>query len=308
MTPLVTQRIIEIFRPYHAEETGCDERAFRAKIDAHVMREETIPFVILAFPGKSINENSVSGHLPDLGEKLAVDNLTKLIRDVGEVYQPGMTLDVVSDGHFFSGTGVMRPIVQLDAYLDALKQTNTEPRLRLHSIHDFYPEGDIADKIAAFERQYMPTAEDIHAAIRGDRFYAWEYPDKIAFIYHEFSQIMCPGLSTRQRQAFAKMTARHFIGCQIATGRLVRDKFADRIRLSIHRQHDPTSQKYFVNLLPQVEGKGTPWFHVIAEDGGRMKLMKRIEAEKIPLQNISFIEEMSQQFMPKHEALERVWK
>jgi pyoverdine/dityrosine biosynthesis protein Dit1 len=279
MSFTIEDRIIEVFRPFHAGETACDEKHFREKLRSFTDHGLPIPFVIAAFPWKSINDDSVSGHLPDFGELLALQNLRDLVDRVSMVYAPGMKLHVFSDGHCFFRAGCVRPIEQIDAYVAEISRMKDSDRIILHTIRDFYPAGNIEEKITAFESEYVPSNCEIIDAIKNDTYFARSYPDRIAFIYREFSRFLFPGLSSMKRQALSRIIARSFIARQIATSRLIKDRFADHIRLSIHQQHDARSQKYYINLLPQVEGKGTPWFHVVVKDGDALKVMKKYQAE-----------------------------
>lgn len=276
MTSIVVSRLVGVFSAYHAGETACDEQYFREGIRFYVDRNLPVPFVFMAFPGKSINELSVSGHLPDLGEKLALENLRAIIDAASRVYAPGIDLHIVSEGHCFLRTGCMRSAEEIDAYVSEMNCLKRSDRITLHTIHDFYPKGGMEDKIEAFNQQYMPRAEEIRTAIKEDPYYATIYPARTAFIYHEFTKVLYPGLSANKRQKTAKMIARNFIGHQIAANRLLQDHFAHYIRLSIHQQHNPAAKKYYIDLLPQVEGQGTPWFHVVTQEAdGFLRIMKR---------------------------------
>lgn len=285
MTNIAVSRLIKVFSAYHAGETACDEQYFREGLQSYVDRNLPVPFVFLAFPGKSMNELSVSGHLPDLGEELALKNLRALIDAASRVYKPGVHLHIVSEGHCFLRTGCMRPAEEIDAYVSEMNRMKGSDRITLHTIHDFYPEGSIEDKVEAFNREYMPKVEEIRAAIKDDPYYAAIYPARTAFIYHEFTKVLYPDLSANKRQKAAKIIARNFIGHQIAANRLLQDHFGHCVRLSIHQQHNPAAKKYYIDLLPQVEGQGTPWFHVITQEAdGVLRIMKKSKAETMPLQ------------------------
>lgn len=272
-------QIIGIFDACHAGETACDESHFREGIQFYTDRGLPVPFVFLAFPGKSINGHSVSGPLPDLGERLALQTLKGLVEAASRIYPPGIELHILSEGHCFLRTGCMRSPEEMDAYVAALKAMKDCDRISLHTIHDFYPDGDMADKVAAFERDYMPQPDEINAAIANDPLYAAMYPDRAAFVYREFSPVLFPTLPSKRRKiAMSKIIARSFIGHQMAVKRLLQDHFGGHIRLSIHQQHDPASQKYYINLLPGVEGKGTPWYHVVERNGDVLQLVKRVRS------------------------------
>ena len=47
--------------------------------------------------------NKVLGHLPDLGEELALELLHKLGTDVEKVYAPGARVTIATDGVLFNG-------------------------------------------------------------------------------------------------------------------------------------------------------------------------------------------------------------
>lgn len=66
--------------------------------------EKGLPILLClpAFPCKSPNPNKVGGTMPDLAEFIAMDVLRNFIKEVCQVYQPGATLWVISDGHVFS--------------------------------------------------------------------------------------------------------------------------------------------------------------------------------------------------------------
>ncbi len=279
MSTSVADQVIKAFRPLHAGETGCNDAFFKVRLQRFIDRGQAIPFVIPAFPGKSINKNSVAGPLPDLGEELALQNLRGLIDAVGNAYAPGMNLHIVSDGHFFIGAGIVRPPAELDAYVDALRDMKKSDRIILHTIHDFYPKGDMAQKLATFEKEYMPGAVAIREHTLSDPYYARTYSDLMAFVHHEFIPALYPTAAKPQKREFTKMIARQFVGLRMAVAHLIEDRFQDHLRLSIHQQDDPMSEKYYINLLPNVEGKGSPWFHTLTQEGdGRMKMRKRVES------------------------------
>jgi pyoverdine/dityrosine biosynthesis protein Dit1 len=52
-------------------------------------------------------ENKVLGHLPDLGEELALRRLNAMAENVKEVYQFGAVVNIASDGVLFNGKADM---------------------------------------------------------------------------------------------------------------------------------------------------------------------------------------------------------
>ena len=65
-------------------------------------RNMKIEAVLPAFPCKSSNVDKVSGTVPDKGEEFALRRLIKIVDDIKEIYQPGIKIWIISDGHVFS--------------------------------------------------------------------------------------------------------------------------------------------------------------------------------------------------------------
>jgi len=75
-----------------------------APVEAHVLKNETVRMVLPAFPFKSPNrKDKVLGNLPDLGEELALMHLNGLCESIAEVYEPGATVVIASDGLVYNG-------------------------------------------------------------------------------------------------------------------------------------------------------------------------------------------------------------
>lgn len=75
---------------------------FIGRLSYFTKRNRMIEAVLPAFPCKSSNLNKVAGIVPDLGEEMAITRLLSFNRAIKSVYQPGMKLWIVSDGHVFS--------------------------------------------------------------------------------------------------------------------------------------------------------------------------------------------------------------
>ncbi|KAJ3173886.1 dityrosine synthesis enzyme [Geranomyces variabilis] len=76
---------------------------FVDQIKFFVSRSLPLHFALPAFPCKSSNNiDKTLGTLPDMGELLALQNLNSFNEKVRDVYAPGSTIVIVSDGHVFS--------------------------------------------------------------------------------------------------------------------------------------------------------------------------------------------------------------
>jgi hypothetical protein len=54
--------------------------------------------------------NKVLGHLPDLGEELALCRLHAMGEDIKKVYAPGAVVNIASDGVLFNGESKTLPV------------------------------------------------------------------------------------------------------------------------------------------------------------------------------------------------------
>lgn len=109
LQPNIIKGITEIFDKEfrnHPEddqwESGGGVDYFSAKIRFFVERSLPIQLVLPAFPCKSSNRKKINSTLPDLGEELAYRSMDLLARKIVEIYPPGATFLIVSDGHVFS--------------------------------------------------------------------------------------------------------------------------------------------------------------------------------------------------------------
>ncbi|KAI1323440.1 Pyoverdine/dityrosine biosynthesis protein-domain-containing protein [Xylariaceae sp. FL0255] len=75
---------------------------FVGHVKAQVEKNEAIRLILPAFPWKSVNSvEKVTGKLPDFGEELALFRLNQLCEDIRNVYPPGGTIFIATDGVVF---------------------------------------------------------------------------------------------------------------------------------------------------------------------------------------------------------------
>jgi pyoverdine/dityrosine biosynthesis protein Dit1 len=101
--------ILDIIQQY-GESSSSDGQAWPGKdkflpiVEHYVRKNESVKMVLPAFPFKSPNrKDKVMGSLPDLGEELALQHLNGLGESIAEVYGPGATTFIVSDGIVYNG-------------------------------------------------------------------------------------------------------------------------------------------------------------------------------------------------------------
>ena len=99
--------IMDVLEKFSFHQEGKDfvgRRVFSPRVRRHVSAGRNIPMVIPVFPAKSINlVDKVLGVLPDLGVELALDRLNDLCKTIGEVYEPGASLLIATDGACYNG-------------------------------------------------------------------------------------------------------------------------------------------------------------------------------------------------------------
>jgi len=77
---------------------------FLQVIDQFVIAGTQVKMCLPAFPFKSANKTyKVLGALPDKAEELALERLDTMCIRIGDVYQPGAKLTVISDGLVYNG-------------------------------------------------------------------------------------------------------------------------------------------------------------------------------------------------------------
>lgn len=102
-------RILDIIQGYGQSVGPSDvpwagKTRFLPVVENHVLKNESIPMVLPAFPFKSPNrKDKVLGSLPDLGEELALMHLNGLCESIAEIYEPGANVAITSDGLVYNG-------------------------------------------------------------------------------------------------------------------------------------------------------------------------------------------------------------
>lgn len=78
---------------------------FLAQIHGNVKAGQPLKMCLPAFPFKSPNSrDKVLGHLPDKAEEFALAHLNGLCAAIQDIYAPGATLRIISDGLVYNGT------------------------------------------------------------------------------------------------------------------------------------------------------------------------------------------------------------
>lgn len=104
--------------------------SFTCQIYKFVKAHKTIRMCLPAFPFKSPNStNKVLGRLPDKGEEIALSRLNGLCQAIKDVYEPGATLVIISDGLVYNGEYLISFQAVLARYMEAAVRHFDEPPL-----------------------------------------------------------------------------------------------------------------------------------------------------------------------------------
>ena len=106
----LVSRIMDLIKSYGqneangSEETWLGSVKFEPIVRKHVDANNTIPFVLPAFPWKSVNKvDKVIGAVADFGEELGLGRLNQLCVDIQDIYSPGAFVYLASDGLCYNG-------------------------------------------------------------------------------------------------------------------------------------------------------------------------------------------------------------
>lgn len=104
----IVSSIMDILEKFSLQQHGnahfLGRDVFSPCVNRHVVAGRRIPMVLPAFPAKSINRvDKVLGPHPDLGEELALERLNDLCSQIQNVYAPGATVLIATDGACYNG-------------------------------------------------------------------------------------------------------------------------------------------------------------------------------------------------------------
>ncbi|KAI0107957.1 Pyoverdine/dityrosine biosynthesis protein-domain-containing protein [Hypoxylon sp. NC0597] len=252
---------------------------FLAHIYSKVATSETILMCLPAFPFKSPNTSTkVLGRLPDKAEEFALAHLNGLCAAIGDIYEPGARLMIVSDGLVYNDLlGV--PDKDVWAYGEALRALRARKDFqhiefcRLKDIvHIDVPnELDEIRYVAnatnfrhALLQQFSRPDYDVSLRISEDEDTCLTYRGYIKFLETDLQNVypIGDGRSKSKYKRGVEYIAKQMLMRGDAFARAVRERFSDRLRLSIHASTG--ENKLSIKLLPTDTMFTTPWHCSIA--------------------------------------------
>ena len=248
-------------------------------VRALVAADRRIDLVLPAFPVKSPNPAKVLGVLPDLAEEHALRFLRSLADRIGELHPAGARVLICSDGRVFSDLiGVSDEVVSAyRAELDRMIARVGGGRLGQFCLDDVAAGRSPEEMRAELVRRYGQPVERIRAEVRAGGPLLGMYRGITRFLVEDQS---VPG-RTESRAALQRRCRERAYGVisrSNAWSNLLAEHFPDAVRLSIHPQ-PCGSAKLGVLLADTSDTWLTPWHSVAVQDGARIRLMKRADAE-----------------------------
>jgi len=256
-------QILDLFSAFRMPEVPGDEYATKGrqaladKISPMVAAQQPLRFVMLGFPMKSPNDrDKVLGKLPDLAEQVAMENFKRFSDTVQQVYAPGIDLKIVSDGYIFSDI-MGEPDSVVAGYNEMARDMARIAPITWYEMPDFY---DRNMPMPAMRRKAMEqwgiTPEELERRILLDPDVNSLYKGMIRFLQLDLAIRNFP--SGNQLHKEAKKVAREMMFRNEAYSALIRNNFADHIRLSMHPSIN-NGTKYSFQLIPSPEAFTSPW-------------------------------------------------
>lgn len=243
-----------------------------------IIKNTPITFVLPAFPAKSANRTKTLSELPDLGETLALEKLSRLLRDIDAVHAPGAQLIICADGHVFNDiVGVTDEAVL--RYQQSLRRCCQALGLRNISFFELghaYTEDNYSCIRKRLIEEFGKPIASIRETIMANEDERLLFCGLHRFLYED----LCVLLSDRSKNQIkeeAKQRTYQTIQRSHAWSDLIAKRFPQAIRLSIHPHHC-SSVKLPVKLIESSNQWATPWHNVILQVNGQYQLVKRQKA------------------------------
>lgn len=284
------------FRRIYGAKQACAAAACEACLAPHLSRvilaieaKQPIIFVLPAFPAKSPNPAKVLSALPDMAEQLSLEFLNGLCKRIQQIYSPGASVILCSDGRVFNDVLGIRD-TDVTAYQRVLSQLIKEMALTCLStfnLDELYSGLDFSQMRQKLMAQYGESLIMLKEAVRkGNKASSSMEHEEAHRQYCGITRFlvedaMHPGQSF-SRTALQK-ECRHKAYVVIQRSRawsaLIAERFPNAVRLSIHPQTCGTS-KLGIRLM-QAENWRTPWHGVAVDVGASFILLKRTQAEEL---------------------------
>lgn len=280
----VTSNILDQFEHFRQPATNIDQYdkvgkpLLAERIDSFVSKNQPIQFAMLGFPFKSSNtRDKVLSPYPDMGEKLTMDNFNAMNQRVQNVYKPGFTISILSDGLVFNDIWGIPDIVT-EEYYNISRDFGYEAYapLNWYNIRSFNSNrctlSGMRDKL---EKQFGITEAELQHRIMYDQDVNYTYRGMIRFVTEEYAYRSFESGKARERAV--KALVRRTMLRNEAYDNFVRHIFKDHIRLSMHQSVN-NGKKYSIKLIDSPYARHSAWHSAVVLDGPNVMTMHKKDA------------------------------
>ncbi len=263
-------RILKCLKLYNDDDT-CDFDYHYDTIKSYVDAKDPIPAILPSFPGKPINPNLAPSHIPDGAEEYAINNLKKLSRDIEKIYPPGMHIKIFHDGYYFIHLAMDYDYYRMQEYVDIIKLMCKNTNISSVDMKDVTEGSTYEARMNYWSCSYYPSEDDVN---KYNEVNPLVYSGMVIFFYNHFSKYLYPNKSQGFRRRISKHVARNYVTVNMSVQNYIKTRYADDVRLSVKKQNNKDSKKFYIDILNGIENHGLPWMNTLVEENGN-KIIKK---------------------------------
>ncbi|KAF5685303.1 ABC transporter [Fusarium denticulatum] len=276
-----SNRILDVILEYSLHKFDSTEELhsagrpkFLAVVSRFVRARQKVVMCLPAFPFKSANKvEKVLGNLPDKAEELALARLNSICVTIGQFYEPGAELTIISDGLVYNDLlGISdQETWRYGSALRAMAERKGFSHLSFSRLQDLVAVKGLPNDLN--ELTYVANATNFRRTLfnkygrDGDLDIDHEIavnPDTLGtykgycrFLKSDLQHIFGPAKSSAKYRKDVKYLAKQMLIRGYSFAGAVKARFPNHLRLSIHQSTG--ENKISISLLNTKSGFTTPW-------------------------------------------------
>ncbi|KAF5636745.1 ABC1 transport [Fusarium tjaetaba] len=276
-----SNRILDVILEYSLHKFDSTEELhsagrpkFLAVVSRFVRSQQKVVMCLPAFPFKSANKvEKVLGNLPDKAEELALARLNSICVTIGQFYEPGAELTIISDGLVYNDLlGISdQETWRYGSALRAMADRKGFSHLSFSRLQDLVAVKGLPNELN--ELTYVANATNFRRTLfnkygrDGDLDIDHEIavnPDTLGtykgycrFLKSDLQHIFGPAKSSAKYRKDVKYLAKQMLIRGYSFAGAVKARFPNHLRLSIHQSTG--ENKISLSLLNTKSGFTTPW-------------------------------------------------
>ncbi|KAH7147702.1 Pyoverdine/dityrosine biosynthesis protein-domain-containing protein [Fusarium sp. MPI-SDFR-AT-0072] len=277
----ISNRILDVILEYSLHKFDSTEELhsagrpkFLAVVSRFIRARQKVVMCLPAFPFKSANKvEKVLGTLPDKAEELALARLNSICVTIGQFYEPGAELTVISDGLVYNDLlGISdQETWRYGSALRAMAERKAFSHLSFSRLQDLVAVKGLPNDLN--ELTYVANATnfrrtlfnkygrdgdlDIDHEIATNSDTLGTYKGYCRFLKSDLQHIFGPAKSSAKYRKDVKYLAKQMLIRGYAFAGAVKARFPNYLRLSIHQSTG--EHKISISLLNTKSGFTTPW-------------------------------------------------